>query len=155
MTSAFNLTKEALANATMLAHPHTDAPTTITVDASGVGEGAVLEQLIHESWQPLAFFIRQLRPAEKKYSAFDRELLALHLEVRHFLYFLEGRNFTTFMDHKPLPLPKCWSARQQRHLTAISEYTKAHHRKEQHSSWCPLSNFYQCRTPTGTPPPEP
>ena len=128
MISAFNLTKEALASATMLAHPLTDAPTAVTVDASGVAVGAVLEQLIHGSWQPLAFFSRQLRPAEEKYSAFDRELLALYLAVRHFRYFLEGRNFTAFTDHKPLifafaKVSDPWSARQQRHLTAISEYT--------------------------------
>jgi len=58
MTSAFNLTKEALANATMLAHFHADAPIAVTVDASGVAVGAVLEQLIQDSWQPLAFFSR-------------------------------------------------------------------------------------------------
>ena len=60
------------------------------------------EQLTHGSWQPLAFFNRQLRPAERKYSAFDRELLALYLAVRHFHYILEGRDFTAFTDHKPL-----------------------------------------------------
>ena len=128
MISALNLTKEALASATMLAHPLADSPTAVTVDASGVAVGAVLEQLIHGSWQPLAFFSRQLRPAEEKYSAFDRELLALYLAVRHFRYFLEGRNFTAFTDHKPLifafvKVSDPWSARQQRHLTTISEYT--------------------------------
>ncbi len=128
MISAFNRTKEALSNATMLAHPHADAPIAVTADASGVAVGAVLEQLVRGSWQPLAFFSRQLRPAEKKYSAFDRELLALHLAVRHFRYFVEGRNFTAFTDHKPLTFAFAkasdpWSARQQRHLTAISEYT--------------------------------
>jgi cleavage and polyadenylation specificity factor subunit 1 len=128
MMAAFNRTKEALANATMLAHPHANAPIAVTVDASGVAVGAVLEQLVEGSWQPLAFFSRQLRPAERKYSAFDRELLALYLAVRHFRYFLEGRNFTVFTDHKPLTFAFAkvsdpWSARQQRHLTAISEYT--------------------------------
>ena len=128
MIAAFNRTKEALANATMLSYPHANAPIAVTVDASGVAVGAVLEQLVKGSWQPLAFFSRQLRPAEKKYSAFDCELLALYLTVRHFRYFLEGRNFTAYTDHKPLTfafakISDPWSARQQRHLTAISEYT--------------------------------
>ena len=61
ITSAFNLAKEALASAAMLAHPRADAPVAITVDASGVAVGAALEQLINGSWQPLAFFSRQLR----------------------------------------------------------------------------------------------
>ena len=108
MMTAFNHTKEALANATMLAHPKSDSPLAVTVDAYGIAVGAVLEQCIEGQWRPLAFFSRQLCTAKKKYSAFDRELLALYLTVRHFRYYLEGRCFTDFTDHKPLssPLPK-------------------------------------------------
>ena len=126
MLSAFDLSKEALARATMLAHPHADAHTAITVDASGVVGVATLEQLV--SWHTLAFFGRQLRPPEQKYSAFDHELLILYLAARLFRYFLEGRVFTAFMDHKPLTfafskVSDPWSARQQCNLAAISEYT--------------------------------
>ena len=76
----------------------------------------------------LAFFGRQLRPAERKYSTFDQELLALYLAICHFRYFVKGRDFTAFTDHKPLTfafakVSKSWSAHQQCHLTSISEYT--------------------------------
>ena len=47
-------------------------------------------------WKPLAFFSHQLRPPERKYSAFDRKLLALYLAVRHFHYFLEARSFIAY-----------------------------------------------------------
>ena len=52
----------------------------------------------------------------------------MYLAVRHFRYLLEGRHFTIFTDHEPLTFAlgrtsKPWSARQQRHLTHISEYT--------------------------------
>ena len=128
LTSAFSLSKEALASSTLLAHPRADAPIAVTVDASAVAVGAVLEQLVDDTWQPLAFFSRHLQPPQMKYSAFDRELLALHLAVRHFRYFVEGRHFTAYTDHKPLTFAFAkvsdpWSDRQQRHLTAISEYT--------------------------------
>ena len=126
--SAFENAKEALAQATMLVHPRANAPTALTVDASETAVGGVLEQLIDGVWRPLAFFSRHLRPPERKYSAFDRELLALYLAVRHFRYFLEGRQFTAFTDHKPLTfafdkVSDPWSARQQRHLAYVSEYT--------------------------------
>ena len=85
----------------MLTHPRCTAPTSLTVDASDFAVGAVLQQLVHGVWQPLAFFSKQLRPPERKYSAFDRELLALYLGIRHFRYFLEGRQFIVFTDHKP------------------------------------------------------
>ena len=78
----------------MLVHPTVDSGTALTVDASDLAIGGVLEQRIDGMWKPLAFFSKQLRAPEQKYSAFDRELLALHLAIRHFRYFLEGRVFT-------------------------------------------------------------
>ncbi|KAK3748130.1 hypothetical protein RRG08_030563 [Elysia crispata] len=64
----------------MLVHPCTDCPLALTsYDASDVAVGAVLEQfnnLNKGHWEPLTFFRRQLRKAEIKYSAFNRELLA-------------------------------------------------------------------------------
>ena len=128
MIRAFTDTKEALANATMLVHPRFNAPTALTVDASDIAVGAVLQQKIGENWNPLAFFSKQLRPPERKYSAFDRELLAIYLGVRHFRYFLEGRSFTILTDYKPLTFAMAkvaepWSARQQRYLAYISEFS--------------------------------
>ena len=128
MVQAFQNAKEALANATMLTHPRCNAPTSLTVDASDLAVGAVLQQLVHGCWKPLGFFSKQLRSPEKKYSAFDRELLALYLGVRHFRYFLEGRNFIAYTDHKPLTFCMAkvsdpWSNRQQRHLAYVSELT--------------------------------
>ena len=116
-----------LANATLLAHPQPNAPIALTTDASDVAVAAVLEQSINGLWQPLAFFSRQLRPAELKYSAFDRELLALYLAIRHFRFMLEGRVFSAYTDHKPLvqaisKSTEPWTARQQRHLAYISEF---------------------------------
>ena len=102
MVQAFNATKQALADATMLVHPQHDAPIALSADASDTAVGGVLEQFVSDTWQPLAFFSRMLRPPEIKHSAFDRELLAIYLGVRHFRFFLEGRPFTIFTDHKPL-----------------------------------------------------
>ena len=44
--------------------------------------GTVLQQLVHGAWQPLAFLANNFTP-EKKYSAFDMELLALNPGLRH------------------------------------------------------------------------
>ena len=126
--SAFRAAKDSLANATMLAHPLPGAPIAITTDASDYAVGAVHEQWVNGAWQPLAFFSRQLRPSERNYSTFDRELLGLYLAVRHFRFLLEARPFTAFVDHRPLTFAMAkvaepWSARQQRHLSYISEFT--------------------------------
>ncbi len=125
MAVIFEDSKAALTRATLLAHLQ---PIVLTTDASNIAVGAVLEQQVQGGWRPLAFFSRQLRKPELKYSTFNRELLALYLTVRHFHYFLEGRSFTAFTDHKPLMqamsmVLEPWSARQQRHLSTISSFT--------------------------------
>ena len=102
MLKSFNITKEALANATMLHHPVQGVPTALTSDASDTALGAVLEQKTGNEWKSLAFFSRQLRKPECNYATFDCELLGIHLAIKHFRYFLEGRGFTIFTDHRPI-----------------------------------------------------
>jgi cleavage and polyadenylation specificity factor subunit 1 len=64
--------------------------------------GAVLQQRVDNAWQPLAFFSKKLNPAQHKYSAYDRELLAVYEVVKHFHHMLEARHFIIFTDHKPI-----------------------------------------------------
>ena len=152
-TTSFNRKKEALANATILTYPQANAPLAVTVNASGVAVHAVLKQFVIDTWQPLAFFNKSLWPAKRKYSTFDREILAFYLCARLFHYFLEGRKFTAFRDHKPLMLAfakisELWSAQQQLHLAAISKYTTCiKHilciRKEQPCCKCTVMSHHQ------------
>ncbi len=104
MEETFTASKKALASATYLAHPLSGAVLSLSVDASATHIRAGLHQRrpgsIH--WEPLGFFSKKLEPAHTKYSAFDRELLACSLGIRHFRHMLEGRRFTIFTDHKPL-----------------------------------------------------
>ena len=72
-------------------------------------------------WQPLAFFNKQLRDAERNYSTFGREMLAQYLSLRHFRFLVEGSSFTIFTNHKPLV--DNWTARQQCQLLLISSFT--------------------------------
>ena len=129
MDDAFITAKDALADATLLIHPVADAPTALTVDASQIAVGAVLEQLVNGIWRPLGFFSRKLRePRETKYPAFDRELLGAFLATRHFRYFLEGRQFTLYTDHNSLvpalrKTAEPHNARQSNQLSNISEFT--------------------------------
>lgn len=128
MMQAFQDSKAALADACMLAHPCPNVLLSLTTDASDLAVGAVLQQFVNEVWKPLAFFSKKLRPPEQKYSAFDRELLAIYLGIRHFRHFLEGRHFIVYTDHKPLTysmtkVSEPWSNRQQRQLSYISEFT--------------------------------
>ena len=124
----FNATKAALAGAALLTHPQPDAPLAIMSDASYVAVGAVLQQEINGQWCPISYFSKKLKPAERRYSVFDRELLAIYLSIRHFRHMVEGREFTVFTDHKPLTRALVThsatrSPRQTRHLDFIAQFT--------------------------------
>jgi cleavage and polyadenylation specificity factor subunit 1 len=79
-------------------------------------------------WCPIAYFSRKLRPAETRYSTFDRQLLAIYLAIKNFRHFVEGREFFVLMDHKPLTFALSthsdkYTPRQTRHLHFISQFT--------------------------------
>jgi RNase H-like domain found in reverse transcriptase len=111
-----------------LAHPDPAADISLAVDASDSHVGAVLQQKEAGQWKPLSFYSKKLDAVQRKYSAFDRELLAAYLAVRHYGYSLEGRAFTLFTDHKPLTFAlqrakDPWTANQQRQLAFLAEFT--------------------------------
>ena len=124
---SFELAKKALADATLLVHPIENTKYCIVTDASDFALGGVLQQKNGAIWEPLAFFSKKLTKTESMYSAFDRELLAIFLAIKHFRYFVEGREFTIYTDQKPLLgalLSKTdRSPRQIRQLDYISQFT--------------------------------
>ena len=125
--AAFEANKQALADMASIHHHQPDAKLSLQVDASDSAVGAVLQQSIDDCWLPLGYFSKALDNAQRKYSAFDRELLAIYLAIKHYKYMLEGREFIIFTDHKPLTTalgsPSEKSPRQSRYLDYISQFT--------------------------------
>jgi hypothetical protein len=126
--TAFDLLKENLINATCLAFPSAEAESyTVTTDASNVAIGACLHQIVNGKSSPIDFMSRKLSKAERNYSAFDRELLAIVAAVKKWKHYISGMNTTIFTDHKPIvgayhSKAERKSDRQQRHFSVISEY---------------------------------
>jgi len=88
---AFETCKKELADATLLTHPRINTILVLTTDASDNALGAVLEQKEGDNnWAPLAYFSKQLSKAQKYYSTYDRELLAIYTAVKHFKYMLNS-----------------------------------------------------------------
>lgn len=99
---AFVRCKNSLAEVTLLHYPDSNKRLALMIDASNTSAGAVLQQLSGRTWQPLGFFSEKFSESQKNYSTFGRELTAMKLAVKYFRFFLEGREFTIFTDHKPL-----------------------------------------------------
>ena len=99
---AFNSICSFFCKPSTLCVPVIDDVVSIVSDASGRGIGGVLQVRRDGEWWPAAYFSRQLRGAEHRYSATELEALALTETIRHFAYHLYGRPFQAFTDHKPL-----------------------------------------------------
>ncbi|GFS46366.1 transposon Tf2-9 polyprotein [Nephila pilipes] len=81
-----------------------NAPLSICVDASDFAVGGALAQYHENMWQPLAFLSMKLAASQKKWSTYDRELLAIYTMVKRFRHMSEGREFVIYTDQKPLCL---------------------------------------------------
>lgn len=126
--AAFDACKLMLRQATMLSHPAPHATLSIMTDASDIGIGAAIQQRVNNSWQPLGFFSRKLTSTERKYSAYDRELLAIYAAIKYFRFMLEGTQFVIFTDHCPLTFAfsqnmEKSSPRQTRQLDFIGQFS--------------------------------
>jgi transposase InsO family protein len=124
---AFAAAKTALATATLLHHPDQSVPMSVTVDASGAGLGAELAQLQAGIWRPICFFSRKLSSEETKYSAFDRELLAIYETIKYFRHHVKSKPLTIYTDHMPLMLVfssvSDRSPCQTNHLSYVAKFT--------------------------------
>ena len=128
MQQAFSSSKAAMMSVAELAHPQPGQPLSLAVDPSGTHVGAVLHQGSGSARRLLGFFSVKLDQAQQGFSAFDRELLACYLAVRHFHWVLEGSVFHILCDHIPLTfalhrLSDACLAQQQRHLAYVAEFT--------------------------------
>jgi cleavage and polyadenylation specificity factor subunit 1 len=99
---AFDECKVSLSRASLLAHPNPAAPLALVTDASTSAMGDVQQQRVDNIRQSLAFFSKKLSLAQKKYSAYDRELLSIYEAVKHFRHTMKAHNFIIFTDHKPI-----------------------------------------------------
>ena len=128
---AFSNLKNALQNATTLnfLHPESNEFQLVT-DASSEAVGAALHQMSNGISYPVGFYSKKLSTSQKKYSTFDRELLAAYLAVLHFKNIIEGNTVLLSTDHKPLisafySQTPAKSDLQQRYLSLLTEYVSS------------------------------
>jgi len=103
----FDLLKRAIATAPLLRFPDLSQPFTLATDASLNGIGGCLYQPTTGSPVPtsnnvVAFCSHALKPYERRYNVYRRELLAVIHCLRQFHHYLFGRRFTLETDHRSL-----------------------------------------------------
>lgn len=94
--------KKTLSEAPVLHIPDFGKPFLLYTDASDIALAAVLKQRVGDGLKPVAFASRVLSPAEKVYSIYERECLAVLFGCERFKSFLEHQEFTVFTDNEAL-----------------------------------------------------
>ena len=97
---AFDNIKAELCRPKTLAYFNTQLHTTIQVDASGIGLGAVLLQ----NNRPVCYASRTLTSTERRYANIERGLLAVIFGCERFHHYVYRFEFTVESDHKPLEM---------------------------------------------------
>ena len=106
-TEEENKTFESLKNLVtsdlVVAHYDSKLPTSLIVDASPEGLGAILTQKQpDETMRPVYYASRALTAQEKKYSQTEREALGVVWGCERFHIYLYGVTFSILTDHQPL-----------------------------------------------------
>lgn len=100
--NSFDRLKSALADEVTLAFPSFQELFYCTTDASDVALSGVLSQGEIPNDRPIYFFSKTLNEAQKRYSATEKELLAIVEAIKAFRVYLYGRFFILITDHKAL-----------------------------------------------------
>ncbi|GKA08831.1 putative reverse transcriptase domain-containing protein, partial [Tanacetum coccineum] len=119
--SAFQLLKQKLCEAPILALPKGNDDFVVYCDASHQGLGAVLMQ----REKVIAYESRQLKPDEENYTTHDLELGAVMFALKIWRHYLYGTKCTVFTDHKSLQHildQKELNMRQRRWLELLADY---------------------------------
>ncbi|GKD54145.1 putative reverse transcriptase domain-containing protein [Tanacetum coccineum] len=119
--NAFQLIKQKLCSAPILALPKGSEDFVVYCDASHKGLGAVLMQ----REKVIAYASRQLKVHEKNYTTHDLELGSVVFALKIWRHYLYGTRCTVFTDHKSLQHildQKELNMRQRRWLELLSDY---------------------------------
>ncbi|GKE28018.1 putative reverse transcriptase domain-containing protein [Tanacetum coccineum] len=119
--AAFQLLKQKLYSAPILALPEGSENFVVYFDASRKGLGTVLMQ----GEKVIAYASRQLKIHEKNYTTHDLELGAVVFALKMWRHYLYGTKCIVFTDHKSLQHildQKKLNMRQRRWLELLSDY---------------------------------
>jgi len=114
--TAFNTLRLSLTKPPIIRFPIFDGSPQFVLqcDASKFAIGAVLMQRTETEKWIIAYASHQFSPAETRYSAIEREFLAIIWSLKHFKHYILERKVLIQSDHKPLSYLKSMSQKNDR-----------------------------------------
>jgi hypothetical protein len=93
---------QILSSDLILSYPDFNSEFCVATDASNHGIGAVLYQVIDNTTRYISFASRALTESEAGYGATKGELMGVVFDLQKFRYYLYGKHFKLYTDHKAL-----------------------------------------------------
>ena len=122
---AFETLKTMVTTSPLLIYPRFNQPFLVSTDASNVGCGAILSQVVDERDQPIVYCSRKFTATESNYTTVEKELYAVVLALKHWRHYLYGQTIHVYSDQRSLS----WGIRQPdsvrltRFVQKLSEFT--------------------------------
>lgn len=131
---AFEELKVTMTTAPVLANPDFELEFTIQTDASDLGGAAILSQKIEGNERVIEYFSTKWDDHEVKYSATEKEALAVLKAIEHFRGYVFGTSFTVITDAAALTHIKTMRVEGQRRLSRWALSLSEHDMKIKHRS---------------------
>ena len=116
--TTFETLKKALSEAPVLQIPDFSSDFVLVTDASDLAISVVLNQRVGEDLAPTAYHSRLLSPAERNYSIYEKECLAVLLGCDKFRLYLEHTEFELHCDNLAL----CWLLKRVKELGRLGRW---------------------------------
>jgi len=129
----FESLKTALCEAPVLQVPDFEKEFVLVTDASDIAVSAVLNQRVNGQLAPVAFYSKLLGAAERRYSTYEKECLAIVFGCERARSYLEHKEFELHCDNLAL----CWLFRNVKDVGRLGRWIlrlapfkfKVHHTK--------------------------
>ena len=122
---AFEVLKQKLIEAPILAYPDVTRPYTLYTDASDYAIGGILTQDFDDGERVIQYVSHQLTPNRMHYPVIEKECFAIIYCLQKLKQYLLGADVTCYTDHKPLKslfTAEMKNTRVQRWAILLDEY---------------------------------
>jgi len=116
--NAFDALKKALCESPVLQIPDFSGEFVLVTDASDLGISAVLNQQVGTDLAPIAYYSRLLSPAERNYTIYEKECLAVLSGCDKFRSYLDNKEFVLHCDNLAL----CWLLKRVKEIGRLGRW---------------------------------
>ncbi len=99
---SFEAIKQAIVEAPLLHHLDYSMPIIVRTDASLVGVGGMILQVVDGVERPVAYASRAFSPVEARWSTIEQEAFGVVFAIESFQHYLQGHEFVVECDHRNL-----------------------------------------------------